>query len=105
MPLFKGKDGSGKELLFVEEEGNVYPQGIVEFGMQNDLKKKLHDVRTFETRDDDVFICAYAKAGSNVALRKLAHSIYRDFFPFKKMKISSENFDIFLIFAQNIDCG
>lgn len=65
MPLFKGKDGSGKELLFVEEEGNIYPQGIVEFCMQNDLKKKLYDVRDFETREDDVFICAFAKSGTH----------------------------------------
>ena len=63
MPLFKGMDGSGKDLLFVEEEGNIYPQGIVEFCMQNDLKKKLYDVRDFETRKDDVFICAFAKSG------------------------------------------
>ena len=67
MPAFKGRDGSGKELRFVEEEGNVYPQGIVEFGMQNDLRKKLYAVRDFVTRDDDVFICAYAKAGSKWA--------------------------------------
>ena len=33
-------------------------------------------------------------------LRKLAHATYRDFFNFP-LKI----FDIFLIFAQNIDCG
>ena len=39
------------------------------------------------------------------ALRKLAHAIYRDFLSCKKGKISLENFHIFLIFAQNIDCG
>ena len=50
MPLFKGKDGAGKEMLFVEEAGNVYPQKLVELSMQNDLKKKLHDARNFETR-------------------------------------------------------
>ena len=68
MPSFKGRDGAGKELSFVEEDGNVYPQGIVEFGMQNDLRKKLYDVKNFETWDDDVFICAYAKAGSRLFL-------------------------------------
>ena len=40
-----------------------------------------------------------------VSLRKLAHAIYRDFLSFKNRKFSSEIFDIFLIFAQNIDCG
>ena len=39
------------------------------------------------------------------SLRKHAHAIYKDFFSCKKMKISSEKNDIFLIFAQNIDCG
>ena len=35
------------------------------------------------------------------SLRKLAHAIYRDFFSYFQLKI----FVIFLIFAQNIDCG
>ena len=34
-----------------------------------------------------------------------AHAINRDFMSFKNLKFSAENFDIFLIFAQNIDCG
>ena len=38
-------------------------------------------------------------------LRKHAHAIYRDFFSCKNCKIHKKNFDIFLIFAQNIDCG
>ena len=39
-------------------------------------------------------------------LRKLAHAIYRDFFsPVKIENFIRKNFDIFLIFAQNIDCG
>ena len=40
-----------------------------------------------------------------VALRKLAHAIHRDFFNFKIEKFQLKIFDIFLIFAQNIDCG
>ena len=38
-------------------------------------------------------------------LRKLAHAIYRDFFTCKNLKFREKNFDIFLIFAPNIDCG
>ena len=38
-------------------------------------------------------------------LRKLARAIYRFFFQKQNMKNSLENFDIFPIFAQNIDCG
>ena len=39
-------------------------------------------------------------------LRKLAHAIYRDFFSAVKIeKFHQKNADIFLIFAQNIDCG
>ena len=41
----------------------------------------------------------------NEALRKHAHAIYRKFFGCKNEKFHWKNFDIFLIFAQNIDCG
>ena len=37
-------------------------------------------------------------------LRKLAHAIYRDFLALKIENFQRKNFDIFLIFAQNIDC-
>ena len=37
-------------------------------------------------------------------LRKHAHAIYR-FFTSKNLKFHKKNFDIFLIFAQNINCG
>ena len=36
-------------------------------------------------------------------LRNLAHAIYREFF--SEAKFHWKNFVIFLIFAQNIDCG
>ena len=39
------------------------------------------------------------------SLRKLAHAIYRDFLGLKNAKFQLKNFDSFLIFAQNIDCG
>ena len=38
-------------------------------------------------------------------LRKHAHAIYRDFLSFKIENFQLKMFDIFLIFAQNIDCG
>ena len=40
-----------------------------------------------------------------VPLRKLAHAIYRDFSLVKFENFHDIIFDIFLIFAQNIDCG
>ena len=40
----------------------------------------------------------------NVALRKLAHATCRDFLTFKIENFQLKIFDIFLIFAQNIDC-
>ena len=40
-----------------------------------------------------------------ITLRKLAPSIYRDFFSCKYWKFHWKNFHIFNIFAQNIDCG
>ena len=44
----------------------------------------------------------------NVLLKsaKLVHAIYRDFFSTVKIEnFIRKKFDIFLIFAQNIDCG
>ena len=41
----------------------------------------------------------------NVTLRKLAHVIYRDFKVVKYENFQQKILDIFLIFAQNIDCG
>ena len=38
------------------------------------------------------------------SLRKLAHAINRDFRAVKTEKFQLKIFDIFLIFAQNIDC-
>ena len=38
-------------------------------------------------------------------LRKLAHAINRYFLALKIENFQLKNFDIFLIFAQNIDCG
>ena len=38
-------------------------------------------------------------------LRKLAHAIYRDFLAVKIENFQLKKIDIFLIFAQNIDCG
>ena len=38
-------------------------------------------------------------------LRKHAHAIYRKCFGCKNEKFQWKNFDIVLIFAQNIDCG
>ena len=40
-----------------------------------------------------------------ISLRKLAHAIYRKNFGCKNENFQWKFFDIFLIFAQNIDCG
>ena len=65
MSIFKGLDGSGKEISFyqIEEEGLYYAKRLVDRFMHSDLKQKLHDVKHFPSRDDDVFICAYMKSG------------------------------------------
>ena len=39
-----------------------------------------------------------------LSLRKLAHAIYRDFLALKIENFQMKIFDIFVIFAQNIDC-
>ena len=66
MPIFNGKDGTGKEIEFIQEEGYNYPCKTVESLMQNDLKKKLHDVRDYEIRDNDILVCAFMKSGETV---------------------------------------
>ena len=40
-----------------------------------------------------------------ISLRKLAHAVHRDFLALKTENFQLKMFDIFLIFAQNIDCG
>ena len=40
-----------------------------------------------------------------ITLRKLAHAIHRVFLALKIENFQLKKFDIFLIFAQNIDCG
>ena len=40
-----------------------------------------------------------------VSLRKHAYAIFCDFHGFKNDNFQMKNCDIFLIFAQNIDCG
>ena len=39
------------------------------------------------------------------ALRKLAHAINRNFLALKIEHFQLKKYDIFLIFAQNVDCG
>ena len=41
----------------------------------------------------------------DLSLRKHAHMIYSNFFRSKIDNFQRKKFDIFLIFAQNIDCG
>ena len=46
-----------------------------------------------------------AFVASHESLRKHAHMIYSKFFRSKIDNFQTKIFDIFLIFAQNIDCG
>ena len=51
-------------------------------------------------------ICYYTVSAALYPLRKHAHAIYSDFFKIvKNENFQKISFDIFLIFAQNIDCG
>ena len=45
------------------------------------------------------------EAQAHFSLRKLAYVINRDCLSLKNENFQQKNFDIFLIFAQNIDCG
>ena len=64
MPVFKGKDGTGKEKTFVREEGYTWPIKAVERFMKNDLKKRLEEIKYFDVRSDDILVCAYMKSGT-----------------------------------------
>ena len=52
-----------------------------------------------------VFLLLFFSSGK--PLRKQAHAIhvYRNYFCCKNENFHRKNFDIFLIFAQNVDCG
>ena len=66
-----------------------------------------HDVYKLcraENKDADQ-LGRYCDADLRLSLRKLAHAIYRDFLALKIENYQLKNFDSFLIFAQNIDCG
>lgn len=65
MPVFKGKDGTGKEKTFVREEGYTWPIKAVERFMKNDLKKRLEEIKYFDVRSDDILVCAYMKSGTH----------------------------------------
>ena len=47
----------------------------------------------------------HSKQSDQDTLRKHAHAIYRNYFGCKNENFQWKNLDIFLIFAQNIDCG
>ena len=48
---------------------------------------------------------SFCPVSSGKTLRKLAHAIYKDFLALKIENFRLKIFNIFLIFAQNIDCG
>ena len=54
---------------------------------------------SFDTKSD------FTQQLEHFTLRKLAHAIYRKFLGCKNENFNWKFFDIFLIFAQNIDCG
>ena len=59
-----------------------------------------------EDRFSRVAAQLYPRSFLSQPLRKLAHAIHRDFLSFENLKFSADFFlNIFLIFAQNIDCG
>ena len=50
------------------------------------------------------FIMVLTNRNKILTLRKLAHAIYREFFTCKNRKFHQKKNDIFIIFAQNINC-
>ena len=55
--------------------------------------------------NNNVIKSFWCTENSEMSLRKLAHEIDRDFSALKFENFHLKNFDIFLIFARNIDCG
>ena len=52
-----------------------------------------------------VYALGYYSGGEYCPLQKLAHATNSDFLALKIEHFQLKNFGIFLIFAQNIDCG
>ena len=72
----------------------------------------IYNARTSQPHYHSIYVqCFVFKSGLKTrslgpnTLRKLAYAIDRDFLSFKNLKFQLKNLDIFLIFAQNIDCG
>ena len=64
----------------------------------------VHKYLTVKSISGTVSMDSHSTRSSS--LRKLALAIYRDFFSVPKIEnFTRKNVDIFLIFAQNIDCG
>ena len=49
--------------------------------------------------------CIFRYYNFDITLRKLARAIYKEFLALKIESFQQKKFDIFLIFAKNIDCG
>lgn len=66
MSDFVGKDGSGKDVRFVQYDGLNYPVGVVK-KMENghNLRSQLEACRDLAVREDDVFLPAYLKSGTH----------------------------------------
>ena len=58
----------------------------------------MNELSTIETKQTNY-------AAMSITLQKHAHAIYRDFLALKIEIFQLKYFDIFLISAQNIDCG
>ena len=70
------------------------------------LKMKIHDHGLSPLlMQNSLFKTHFSSSNGFYTLRKHAHAIYSNFHGCKNDNLHMKKFDIFLIFAQNIDCG
>ncbi|XP_060081837.1 sulfotransferase 1A1-like [Ylistrum balloti] len=58
-----GKDGTVKEMMRVE--GLMIPIHMIKSGHIPDIRENVKKVRDMKCRDDDIFLCAYARSGTH----------------------------------------
>ena len=56
-------DRYGRTFAWDEHDGTGQFQELTDGFLKMEMKDKLHEVKLYEMRNDDIIICAYPKAG------------------------------------------
>ena len=65
--IFRYNDPSKGDMELVEVEGFTFvADGVKLFFKDKTLKEQIEDVKSLAIRDDDMFVCAFAKCGKEL---------------------------------------